>query len=132
MKLRDHIVRIAPVLTLLAPLAAHAQAASQVAGLFNIFVGLMLVAAILVYAVGAIMWYTRLGTWPSYRTEGTKVLEWSVVILFVLVVILMVVQFFRDHPTAAAYVVAALFIVLLIFVIFSIMKNSEKKEEKEH
>lgn len=117
---------------LLLPYEVSAQTLTQAVGLFNIFVGLMLVAALLTYGVGFVIWVTRLGTWPSYRTEGIKVMEWSVVILFVLVVLLMVVQFFRDHPAAATYAVAAILLALFAWAILAIVKQSAKKEEGEH
>ncbi len=112
------------------PSVALAQTFGQVVRLFNTFVGLMLVAAILTYCVGFVIWIVRLGTWPTYRTEGIKIMEWSVVILFVLVVILMVVQFFRDHPYAATYTVSAIILALIIWAVIVIMQQPEKKEEE--
>ncbi|MCR4325842.1 MAG: hypothetical protein NUV59_03495, partial [Patescibacteria group bacterium] len=73
----------------------------------------------------------RLGTWPTYRTTGIQVMEWSVAILFVLVVILFIVQLFRDHPYAASYTVALIVIGLIAWAILAAAKSSgSKKEEK--
>jgi len=123
-------LKIASALLLLAlPHVVFAQTFGQVVSLFNIFVGLMLVAALLTYGVGFVVWITRLGTWPTYRTEGVKVMEWAVVILFVLVVILAIVQFFRDHPYAATYTVSAILLALIIWAVIIMMKQPEEKEE---
>jgi hypothetical protein len=103
---------------------------TEVTGLFNIFVGLMLTAALLTYGVGTLMWFTRLGTWPSYRTEAIKILEWAVAILFTLVLLLIVVQFFRDHPYAASYLVAFIVLILVIWAIITFAKSGEEKDEK--
>jgi len=132
MDFRTNAVRVVPLFAFSAPWVARAEIVGQVASLFNIFVGLMLTAAILVYGIGFVMWVTRLGTWPTYRTEAIKVLEWSVAILFVLVALLMVVQFFRDHPTASTYVIAGLILLFLAWGVVTIMRSSsEKKEDGE-
>ena len=124
------ILTIAPAVSLLAlPHVVLAQTFGQVVSLFNIFVGLMLVAALLTYGVGFVIWITRLGTWPTYRTQGVKIMEWAVVILFVLVVILAIVQFFRDHPYAATYTVSAILLALIIWAVIIMMKQPEEKEE---
>ncbi len=124
------ILTIAPAVSLLAlPHVVLAQTFGQVVSLFNIFVGLMLVAALLTYGVGFVIWMTRLGTWPTYRTQGVKIMEWAVVILFVLVVILAIVQFFRDHPYAATYTVSAILLALIIWAVIIMMKQPEEKEE---
>ena len=112
------------------PMSATALEVSQVIGFFNVFVGLMLTAAILMYCGGFIAWLTRLGTWPSYRTEPIKIMEWSVVILFVLVVLLAIVQFFQDHPQTAAYVVSSIVVLLVVGGVLISAAKGEKKEEK--
>ncbi len=128
---RAALMQGAAVLLLALPFQASAEVVVQAVSLFNIFVGLMLVAALLTYGLGFTMWITRLGTWPSNRTEGIKVMEWAVVILFVLVVILMIVQFFRDHPTTATYVVAVLVLALVGWGLLTFIKKSGEKKEEE-
>src|SRR3990167_6382361 len=96
------------LLSLTVPHQVFAQTLAGVTGFFNIFVGLMLTVARVTYGIGAVIWIVRLGTWPSYRTEAIKILEWSVVILFVLVVLLLIVQFFRYHPKEAGWVVSVI------------------------
>lgn len=126
--------RALPLLVLFAPFAAQAQVATvgRVAGIFNVFVGLMLTAALVTYVFGFVMWWIRLGTWPSYRTEAIRVMEWSVAILFTLIVLLGIVQFFQQHQRAATYVISAIVLIIIIWAIVYIALHSggEKKEEK--
>jgi len=107
---------------------------TQVIGLFNIFVGLMLTTALFTYFLGLILWITRLGTWPTYRTEAIKIMEWSVVILFVLVVLLAIVQFFQYHPKEASFVVSIIVAVIIIWIILYLAAHSGggKKKAEEH
>ena len=122
---------LAPLLVAL-PGVAHAQALSQAVGLFNVFVGLMLVGALLTYGIGFVVWCVRLGTWPTYRTEAIKIMEWSVVILFVLVVLLGVVQFFQHHPRAAGYTIAVILLAIVAGVILVLAaKGGGKEDEKK-
>jgi hypothetical protein len=129
-----YVSAILAPLTLALPMAVQAQFLTQVSGLFNIFVGLMLTAAILIYGGSFLMWITRLGTWPTYRTEATKLMEWSVVILFVLVVMLLGVPFFRDHAVVATYTVAAISFLIALRVGFLALSSGEeeKKEGPAH
>lgn len=120
------------VLCSLCPLVVVAQteAVSRIVGVFNVFVGLMLAVALIVYFGGFAMWWVRLGTWPSYRTEAIKVMEWAVVILFVLVVLLGIVQFFQNHQGAAAYVISVLVAVGIMWIILYLMRHTGEKEKK--
>lgn len=104
---------------------------TQIIGFFNIFVGIMLTVALLTYGLGFILWLTRLGTWPTYRTEAIKIMEWSVVILFVLVVLLAIVQFFQYHPKEAAFVVSIIVGIIVVWVILYLAAHSGGKEKKE-
>ncbi|MEY4747460.1 MAG: hypothetical protein RLZZ416_509 [Candidatus Parcubacteria bacterium] len=130
--MRAPVIRVLPLAPALLPSLAFAQGAQQAIGLFNAFVGLMLVAAILAYGTGFVVWSVRLGTWPTYRTEAIKIMEWSVVILFVLVVLLAIVQFFQRHPRAGGFLVSILLALLVIGIIIYLVAHSgeEKKEEK--
>ncbi len=119
------------LVTAAAPALANAQTISQAVGLFNVFVGLMLTAALLTYGVGMVVWWVRLGTWPTYRTEAIKIMEWSVVMLLVLVVLLAIVQFFQNHPRAAGYTVSIVVLVLIVWAIL-VMAAKGGKKEKEH
>jgi hypothetical protein len=120
-----------PIMLLPAPALALGAQISEAVGVFNIFVGLMLTVALLTYGIAFVIWLVRLGTWPTYRTEAVKIMEWSVVILFVLVVILGIVQFFQNHETAGAYVVSFLIVIAVFWIIIYLAIHSGgKKEEK--
>ena len=127
------LMRALPALVLLTPFAAGAQvvAVGHLVGIFNIFVGLMLTAALLIYAFGFIMWWIRLGTWPSYRTVAVRVLEWAVAILFTLVVLLGIVQFFQFHQRAATYVISVIVLIAIIAIIVYLIAHSGGDEKKE-
>lgn len=132
MKTYSPLIRALPLLAALIPGVASAQASfTQAVGLFNVFVGLMLTAALLSYGIGFVVWLCRLGTWPSYRTEAIKVMEWSVVILFVLVVLLAIVQFFQYHPREAGVVVSAIVAILILWVVVYMVMQSGGGEKKE-
>lgn len=92
---------------------------SEILGLFNIFVGLMLVAALLSYVGGLITWWVLLGL--VGRTQGLHIMEWGVVILFVLVVLLAIDQFFLSHPAVATTLVAAVVIIFFVYMIVSVI-----------
>ncbi|MDP3646053.1 MAG: hypothetical protein Q8R25_03120 [bacterium] len=96
--------------------------------LFNIFVGLMVVSAIIAYAAGLITWMILLGT--VGRSRGIRIMEWGVVILFVLVVLLAIVQFFVGHPAAATLAVSAVIAVFIGYIVLEVIKSSGG-EEKE-
>ncbi len=104
---------------------------AQAIGIFNVFVGLMLTVALFTYGWGFILWFCRLGTWPSYRTEAVKIMEWSVVILFVLVVLMAIVQFFQNHPRQATYLLSLIVGVIVIAVIVYLAAHSGGGEKKE-
>ena len=124
--------------TLAATSAPIANAIAQAAGfgtvdffgLFNIFVGLMIVASILIFGAGVIIWLVRIGT--IARVEGVRTMEWGVVILFVLVVLLAIVQYFQSHPWAATFVVSLIILFFIIWLVAEATKGGgeKKKEEK--
>ncbi len=128
--LRTFLLRALPIFTFATPLAADALGAVKVAGVFNIFVGFMLTAAILVYGIGFVVWVTRLHTWPTYRDDGVKILEWAVIILFILLVIMILVRFFQQNTALAMSILATIVLaVILWLVIKSLAAPKEKKEE---
>lgn len=105
---------------------------TQIVGLFNIFVGLMVVAAFLLYGGGLIMWMTRLGSWPSPRDEAIRIMMWAPVILFTLIVLLAIVQFLQGHPQVGTYIVSTLLLLIVIGIILYIALNArEGKKEEE-
>jgi hypothetical protein len=120
--------RLLPLAVLLFPSAASAQVISEIAGLFNIMVGLMLVFSFLFFFGGFGLWFTRLGTFPTYRDEAIKLMEWGVVVLFVLAVLLFVVQFVQKHAAVAAFLVG---IAIVGAVAVLVIKTSETKDPEE-
>lgn len=117
-------------LAIASPALASAQTFTRAIGVFNIFVGLMLTVAILTFGTGFVVWIVRLGTWPTYRTEAVKIMEWAVAILFVLVILLGIVQFFQYHPHAAVYVASFIVIVLILAAVIYVMTHSGGEKEE--
>lgn len=115
---------------LFAPSIASAEAISQVAGLFNILVGLMLVAAFGFFFSGVGMWFARLGTYPTSRDEAIEYMQWGVVILFVLGVLLAVVQFVQQHVGIAYFIVGVVVVMLVIWMILVLSQTPKEKEDK--
>lgn len=103
----------------------------QVAELFNIFVGLMLAAALLAFLGGLGGYFSQLGTWPSFRDRSIKTMEWGVAILFVLIVILGVVQYFERYPKIMSTVIASIVLIIVFSFIIRIIASPEKHEKKE-
>ena len=118
-------------LVLLTPVIASAQTFTQAVGLFNVFVGLMVTGALLTYGIGFVIWFVRLGTWPTYRTEGIKIMEWSVVILFVLVLLLGIVQYVQKHPRAAGYLVAIVLGAIVVWIVVYLASRPAEKKKPE-
>lgn len=105
------------------------MAIAQLLGLFNIFVGLMLTASILLMVGGFIAWFVRLGTWPTYRTEAVEYMKWGVAILFVLVVLLAAVTFVQEHTQEAMFVAGTLFVALVIWLVLKVATAGGGEEE---
>ncbi len=118
--------------TLVLPSIASAETTfTQAIGIFNIFVGIMLTVALLTYGLGFILWVVRLGTWPTYRTEAIRVMEWSVAIIFILVLLLAIVQFFQLHPREAAWAVSIIVGVIVIWIILYLAAHSGGGKKKD-
>ena len=104
---------------------------TQLVGLFNIFVGVMVVMALLMYGGGFIMWVTRLGSWPSPRDEAIDIMAWAPTILFVLVVLLAIVQALQRYPQAGAYIVSILVLLIIAWVIVYLVRHAGGGEDDE-
>ena len=63
---------------------------SEFVGIFNIFVGVLLVVALLLFIGGFIQYLVRLGT--ERRADGLAYMKKGITILFVLVILLAIVQ----------------------------------------
>lgn len=103
----------------------------QLIQLFNIFVGLFLTATLMVFGWGLVVYLSRLGTWPSNRDEGIKILEIAVAMLFVLIALLAIVRFFEFHTSIALFLLALLLLVVIGFFVLRTAAQSGKKEGEE-
>lgn len=121
----------APTALTLLPGVALAQTMSAVAGVFNIFVGLMLVASFLFFFGGLIMWFIRLGTYPTYRDEAIVYMQWAVAILFILVVLLAAVQFIQDHTATASVILGFVIVGVVAWGVFA-LATAEPAGEDDH
>lgn len=90
--------------------------ASLFVGLFNVFVGLMLVAACLLMGGGFVLWFTRLGAWPSYRDDAIHYMQWAVATLFTLVLILSTVKLVQSYPDKAMFVLGVVIVISVIVI----------------
>lgn len=121
-----------PLSVVLLPSAAYAQVLSQVSGFFNIMVGLMLVFAFLFFFGGLGMWFVRLGTWPTYRDEAIRLMQWGVVILFVLAALLAIVQFVQKHVAAATFLAGIVIVIGVAWVVVTVSQAKGEDDEKKH
>lgn len=121
-----------PLSVVLLPSVASAQVISQVSGLFNIMVGLMLVFAFLFFFGGLGMWFVRLGTWPTYRDEAIRLMQWGVVILFVLAALLAIVQFVQKHVAAATFLVGIVIVIGVAWMVVTVSQAKGEDDEKKH
>lgn len=125
---RLHVVTLT-LATVLLPGVASAQVLTRVAGIFNIVVGLMLVAALLLYGLGMVLWATRLGVWPSYRDEAIVILEWAVSVLFTLILVLTIVRLIQTHIAAASFVLGVLIVFAVIWFVIKVSASAGAEDE---
>jgi hypothetical protein len=107
-------------------LAGQGITVNDVLSLFNIFVGLMVVTAVLLFVGGLIAWAARLGT--VGRVQGIRLMEWGVVILFVLTVLLPIIQYFVGHPAATTMAVSVIVVIVIGYIVLEVIKSSGGKE----
>lgn len=100
-------------------------------GLFNIFVGLMLTASILLFGTGLCVWIIRLGT--IHREDGIHIMVWAVNVLFVLVIVLALVQFFQKNVTLGYMIAAVLILLFILWLAFKVLGGGgEPAKDEEH
>lgn len=114
------------VLALMLPQSALALTFPQVVGLFHIAVGLILTFIVLLFITGFAVYVARFNTWPSYRDNMIRVLEWAVVMLFVLLVVLSIVNAIQHHGEVALPIIAFLIIVAVIFIAIRVFATPKK------
>ncbi|HVU75356.1 MAG TPA: hypothetical protein VHD38_00755 [Candidatus Paceibacterota bacterium] len=102
---------------------------SQIAGILNIFVGLMLVAAFLLYFGALIGWAIRLGVYPSYRDEMIHLMMWANAVLFVLVVLLAIVHFLQSYLAVASFLFGILIFFGVIWLIVQVATAQGAEDE---
>lgn len=104
------------------------QVVPQLAGLFNVFVGGMLVTGILFGVGGFIDYITHLGL--QQRDNGLEYMKWGIYILFMLAVILWLSQFIQHHVAFTITMLGAVLVFGIMWVIASELL-APKKEEPE-
>lgn len=103
-----------------------------VIALFNIVVGMMLVSSMLLMGGGLMLWYVRLGTYPTYRDRAIDMMQWAVAILFVLVVLLGVAQYVQTHMAVAVFALGTLIAAAVAYMVVTTMLASGGGEEEKH
>jgi len=101
-----------------------------IAGLFNIVVGLMLAMSIVLMGGGFVVWLVRLGTYPTYRTEGIVLMQWSVAILFVIILLMAAVRLVQSYPGAIAAVLGVVLVGAIVWLLVQTFAKGEEKEEE--
>ncbi len=112
---------------------SSALSLGSLAAFFNVTIGVLLVATILVFAVGFTLWVTRFNTWPSYRDETIQIMEWGIAMLFMLIILVALVRFVEEKSSLALTILSFLVLGGLAFLVFKVIALSKKakKEEKE-
>lgn len=94
-------------------------------GFLNVFVGIFLTLAIILYGAAFIIYVTRFGC-PN-RMESLDLIEWALSILFVLIVVLGIVQYFQRHPANMLYIIGTIVFVLAVGLIIYAYSGGAKK-----
>ncbi len=109
------------------PSSASAFELYQTPAIFTkVFIGLFLTMIMLTLMGGVVMYFSRLGTWPSYRDDAIKILEWAVVMMFTLVIVVAVGQFIERDPAMVARIAGIAAFLGLLWFIFGQLKPKEE------
>jgi cytochrome bd-type quinol oxidase subunit 2 len=114
------------IATVLLPNAASAMTLVQFFGFLNIFVGVFLTLALILYGAAVIVYFTRYGT--PHRDESLKLIEFGLTILFILIILLGVVQYFQSHPGNMTYIVGTIIFLLVIWLIIYAYSGGGKED----
>jgi len=119
---------LVPVVALV-PGTAFAMTLVQFFGLLNVFVGLFLTLAMILYGAAVIVYFTRYGT--PHRMESLRLVEAALSILLILIVLLGIVQYFQSHPGNMLYIIGTIVFVLVIGLIIYAYSGGKKEDEPE-
>lgn len=122
----SNLLSLGALATLVLPGSASALTFPQVVGLFHIAVGLILTGIILIFVTGFAVYVARLNTWPSYRDNAIRVLEWAVVMLLVLIIVLSIVNAIQHHGAIALPIISFIIIIVVGFFIVRFVAMSKK------
>lgn len=125
--MKRNVMNVHGLVAAAAPLSdpASGMALVKFFGFLNVFVGLFLTLAIILYGAAVIIYFTRFGN-PN-RAESLDLVEWALSILFVLIVVLGVVQYFQRHPANMVYVIGIIVFVLAVGLIIYAYSGGAKK-----
>ena len=103
----------------------------QILQLFNICIGVLLVATLGVFVSSVFVYAVRFDTWPNHRDAAIKSMEWSVVMLFVLIILVGILQAFERYTATASFILAFLVIIIILSLIVRVGVSSGGKAEGE-
>lgn len=98
---------------------------SIIVGLFNIVVGVLLVASILAMVAGFALWGMRLGTSNTDRDDAIEYMQWGVSILFTVVVFLGVAQFVQQNKELAVMIALGAGLLLAAYFTINVVMAGE-------
>ena len=78
------------------------------------------------------LWYVRLGTFPTHRDNAIDLMKWGVAILFVLVVLLWIAQFVQTHMALSMLTLGAVVAAAVVYFVATTMLASGGDEEEHH
>ncbi|HVM73523.1 MAG TPA: hypothetical protein VMU13_01430 [Candidatus Paceibacterota bacterium] len=121
------IVRITTPPLLLVPGVAFAQTLSTFLGLFNMFAGVMLVAALIAFFGGFIRYLIVLGN--ERRKQGLYLMYWGIMILFVLTILLGIINILQGPLSFLIGMAVVIF--LCIVIVLSLSKTGAAKPPED-
>jgi len=103
---------------------------SQLAGLFNIFIGLMLVASLLLFFGGLIGWAAHLGFSRGYRDDMIRIMTWGVAVLFTLLLILALVHLIQAYPDLTSFALGVALFLGLAWLVLKVASAPQGDEDE--
>lgn len=99
--------------------------------LVNTFVGVYLTIILLTLAVSFVVYFGRLGTWPSYRDESIKIMIWATAMLFTLVIVVAIARFFENQPERTMRILGFAAAAAIIYLVLKVLAASQHKEPEK-